>query len=40
MNMIALAPIQNCKQTFECLRCGYQEARRMEATSKPMLSVG
>jgi transcription elongation factor Elf1 len=40
MNMIALAPIQNCKQSFECLRCGHQESRRIEVTNKPMLAVG
>jgi transcription elongation factor Elf1 len=28
--MVALAPIENSKQTFECLRCGHQESRRTE----------
>jgi hypothetical protein len=34
--MVALAPIQNSRQTFECLRCGHQETLRMDMTSKPM----
>jgi transcription elongation factor Elf1 len=28
--MMALAPVKDSKQTFECLRCGHQETRRPE----------
>jgi hypothetical protein len=35
MNMVATAPIQNSKQSFECMRRGHQDNRRDE-TSPPI----
>jgi transcription elongation factor Elf1 len=28
MKMIAVTLLTNCKQTFQCLRCGHEETRR------------
>jgi hypothetical protein len=36
MNMIATTEVHNCKQVFECLRCGHQETRRIEEGGKPL----
>jgi transcription elongation factor Elf1 len=30
MNMIATGALQNSKQSFQCLRCGHEETRRIE----------
>lgn len=30
MNMIAIEPVANKKQKFECLRCGHQEDRNAD----------
>jgi len=30
MNMIATTELHNSKQTFECLRCGHKEIRKVE----------
>jgi len=40
MNMIATSELMNSRQDFQCLRCGHQESRRMEATGKPLLAAG
>jgi Zn ribbon nucleic-acid-binding protein len=30
MNMVAVTPIANGQQAFECLRCGHAEKRKSE----------